>query len=79
MCDRVHSVVRPRPASAEEVAAHEASGHAAYRSWCPFCVQGKAKASAHRRQDDIQADIPEVVADFASGQPLALDGCKCLS
>ena len=43
---------------------HEASGHATYRTWCRFCVQGKARASAHVPQGRFASELPEVVADF---------------
>ena len=64
MADLVRVPSTPRAVSTEERLAHEASGHASYRNWCRFCVQGKARASAHASQANVPSELPEVVADF---------------
>ena len=65
---QVRDVVRaawcPKPVSAEEVAEHEASGHAVYRRWCQACVSGKARAAPHRDQGRTESDLPELATDF---------------
>ena len=49
--------------SNKEVEAHNAS-HVPYRSWCPHCVNGKGKASGHRKQDSSQHTVPTVSMDY---------------
>ncbi len=36
----------------EEVDAHEASGHANFKRWCPACQKGFAQRDAHRSKSD---------------------------
>ena len=36
----------PEP-SARQIAEHELTGHAVYRSWCRHCVASKGRAHAH--------------------------------
>ena len=50
--------------SAQEIAAHEASGHYPYRAWRRACVGGRARADAHRAQDDEQNQLPVVSMDY---------------
>ena len=45
--------------SEEEVQMHNAT-HVPYRSWCPHCVKGQLKASAHRGQDRSKNKVPTV-------------------
>ena len=47
----------PSPPSRQEAQEHAVT-HLPVRSWCPFCVKGKSKASPHRKTD--HGDEPEV-------------------
>eukprot|EP00971_Amphidinium_carterae_P256519 5093365-Amphidinium_carterae.1 len=40
-----------------------ATGHAAYRSWCEHCVAGRGKSATHRAQPE--GELPEIGADYA--------------
>ena len=52
---------RPTP---EEVEAHNAI-HMPYRSWCKYCVAGKADADPHKRtEEDKQSAVPIVSMDY---------------
>ena len=82
--DRCRVALAPKRPSADEVASHLASGHAAYRAWCPHCVAGKAKAAAHRSTDGTESALPEICADFAEirnpwGSVHRILVCKCRS
>ena len=49
----------------EEVEIHNAT-HFPFRSWCKFCVAGKAKANPHWKKDDSRAQGEHVVSlDYA--------------
>ena len=59
-CVPTHGV---RP-SAREVEEHNAT-HLPFRSWCPYCVAGKAKENAHfTKADDRKSDVPVVSMDY---------------
>ena len=45
--------------SAQEVAEHEASSCAVYRSWCPHCTAAKGQANPHRAEGAL-GDVPEI-------------------
>ena len=51
---------RPSPA---EVDRHNAT-HMPFRSWCAFCVAGKAKANAHRMVKDVSGGVNKVSIDY---------------
>ena len=54
----------PGAPTAEEIEKHNVT-HMPYRSWCPVCVEGRARDKHHRRgeeQDD--KGIPEIVFDY---------------
>ena len=54
--------VRP---TEEEVEIHNAT-HVPFRSWCPFCVAGKAKVNSHLQKDvDRPSDVPVISLDYA--------------
>ena len=39
--------------------------HMPYRSWCPICVEGRARDRPHRHQDGQESkELPEVVFDY---------------
>ena len=38
--------------------------HIPFRSWCPFCVMGKACSSDHRRIKEPHGSIPVVSIDY---------------
>ena len=46
--------------SQEEVDKHNAC-HIPFRSWCPFCVAGKAKNEPHRPTEELRAGDTNVV------------------
>ena len=47
-----------------EVHEHEAT-HLPYRSWCPVCVAGRRDNPQHRKRDDEDREVPEVMMDYA--------------
>ena len=54
----------PSMPSRQEVQEHSIT-HLPYRSWCPYCVMGKMKASPHKRGVDHTDDaIPTVSFDY---------------
>ena len=48
----VRSVIGPRQPTQAQIDDHEASGHAAYRSWCRFCVSARGIGTQHRSQSE---------------------------
>jgi len=52
----------PAEPSAREVAEHEATGHAVYRSWCRHCVAAKGRSHAHTSKEE--GELPEVGVDY---------------
>ena len=54
---------RPPEPSAQEKEAHEASGHAVYRSWCWHCLFAKGQGAGHRSGEE-PSEIPEIGADY---------------
>ena len=55
MVPRVPNLL-PEP-SAREIAEHELTGHAVYRSWCRHCVASKGQAQAHSSREE--GELPE--------------------
>ena len=56
---------KPMMPSQEEVELHETT-HIPFRSWCPFCVAGKAKANPHMSQGECQPCGVNIVSiDYA--------------
>ena len=53
-----------REPSKEEKEEHEASGCAVFRSWCPYCVQGRGQSNPHLPRQGA-SEIPEVCIDYA--------------
>jgi hypothetical protein len=53
---------RIREPNKEELDDHLATGHAAYRAWCPHCVKSKGQANPHREQPG--SEQPEVHFDY---------------
>ena len=49
----------PSEPTDEERKRHETT-HLPFRAWCPYCVRGKSKATAHRRIDKQEGQIPIV-------------------
>ena len=47
----------PEP-SARQIAEHELTGHAVYRSWCRHCVASKGRAHAHSSREE--GELPEI-------------------
>ena len=54
----------PTPTKAE-VAAHLASGHVDYRSWCPHCVHGRGMSHQHRTNNEEGSDDIVISIDYA--------------
>ena len=50
----------PEP-SARQIAEHELTGHAVYRSWCRHCVASKGRAHAHSSREE--GELPELGID----------------
>ena len=55
MVPRVPSL--PPEPSARQIAEHELTGHAVYRSWCRHCVASKGRAHAHSSREE--GELPE--------------------
>ena len=53
----------PEP-SARQIAEHELTGHAVYRSWCRHCIASKSRAHAHSSRKD--GELPEIGIDYGS-------------
>ena len=51
----------PEP-SARQIAEHELTGHALYRSWCRHCVASKGRA--HAQSSRVEGDLPEICIDY---------------
>ena len=51
----------PQP-SARQIAEHELTGHAVYRSWCRHCVASKGRAHAHSSREE--GELPETGIDY---------------
>ena len=51
----------PEP-SARQIAEHELTGHAVYRSWCRHRVASKGRAHAHSSREE--GELPEIVIDY---------------
>ena len=51
----------PEP-SARQIAEHELTGHAVYRSWCCHCVASKGRAHAHSSREE--GELPEIGIDY---------------
>ena len=49
--------------SEEEVEIHNAT-HIPYRSWCPYCVKGKAVAGKHVKQKGQENEVSTVSMDY---------------
>ena len=54
----------PQTPTKAEVAAHLASGHVDYRSWCPHCVHGRGMAHQHRTRPDEESEEVVVSIDY---------------
>ena len=39
--------------------------HTPYRSWCPHCVRGRARAEQHRKNAEEEGTIPTLAIDYA--------------
>ena len=51
----------PQP-SARQIAEHDLTGHAVYRSWCRHCVASKGRAHVHSSRED--GELPEIGIDY---------------
>ena len=60
MVPRVPSL--PPVPSARQIAEHELTGHAVYRSWCRHCVASKGRPHAHSSQEE--GELPEIGVDY---------------
>ena len=39
--------------------------HLPFRSWCPACVEGKARDKLHKKQEEQEAKgVPEILFDY---------------
>jgi hypothetical protein len=54
----------PEDPTAEEVEAHNASGHAKYRAWCRYCVGGRGNADPHKKHDEEECKKPVISCDY---------------
>ena len=53
--------LHPEP-SARQIAEHELTGHAVYRSWCRHCVASKGRAHAHSSREE--GELAEIGIDY---------------
>ena len=49
--------------SAKEVEEHNLD-HAAFRSWCPHCVKGRAESYGHGKRTTSENDVPIIAVDY---------------
>ena len=66
--DRVPKTVHgPKRVSKAERDAHNAT-HIPYRDWCPHCVKGRGRSTAHKKQteEDKETDnkVPRILMDY---------------
>ena len=54
-------ILPPEP-SARQIAEHELTGHAVYRSWCRHCVASKGRAHAPSSREE--GKLPEIGIDY---------------
>ena len=59
-CPRVPNL--PPEPCARQIAEHELTGHAVYRSWCRHCVASKGRAHAHSSREG--GELPEIGIDY---------------
>ena len=52
----------PLEPTARQIAEHELTGHAVYRSWCRHCVASKGRAHVHSSRED--GELPEIGIDY---------------
>ena len=52
----------PKLPSPEEVAAHRVD-HLPYRSWCKWCIMGRALGEQHKSREDVST-IPVIGMDY---------------
>ena len=50
--------------SKQEIEKHMAT-HMPFRSWCPFCVAGKAVSSGHHHKPEGPGSVPVISIDYA--------------
>ena len=36
-----------------------------FRSWCPFCIKGRAGAAWHRKREEASGNVPVISIDYA--------------
>ena len=61
---KVRLLPSPTPPSRQEMLEHNIS-HMPFRSWCPHCVAGKAKANKHVHTGGLEAsETPVVSMDY---------------
>ena len=61
---KVKVMSSPSPPSRQEMLEHNIS-HMPFRSWCPHCVAGKAKANKHVHSGGLEAsETPVVSMDY---------------
>ena len=51
----------PGQPSAEDVERHRAEGHVPFRSWCEWCVKGRAVGEQHR--SGPKSTVPVIASD----------------
>ena len=62
---KTRQLASPYTPTAKEVEEHRLT-HLPYRSWCPECVQGRARNRPHRRAEQPKEyRVPQVVVDYA--------------
>ena len=52
----------PAEPNARQIAEHELTGHAVYRSWCRHCVASKGRSHAHTSKEE--GELPEIGIDY---------------
>ena len=54
----------PQDPSPREIEEHRLTGHAAYRSWCSWCVAGRGVAMHHSKSQDKRDESAIAVVSF---------------
>ena len=52
-----------------EIEAHEPT-HLPFRSWCPTCIAGRRDNPPHKRREDEERQVPEVMLDYGFVRPV---------
>ena len=61
---KVVGVKEEEQPSEQEVKEHM-ENHMPFRSWCPFCIKGKAGSAWHTQREEVAGNVPVISIDYA--------------